>query len=325
MKAGLHPMARADGPEYIRAHMQLRTHQPHSRWTHLAAVALTMVGLGLPLSIFAADLPPLNAPASEDHHPGKIVWAELFTSDSAAASKFYSGVFGWTAETLTQKGVSYTVFRNGRHVVAGLRQRSGSAAAHASRWIDYIAVADIATTLALVAPSGGQVRAPAREFPQIGAEAIITDNAGYPVGLVQSASGDSADEEPAPGDWNWFHLLATTPTTSIDFYRHVFGFEVAPDSRPGRQNSWFLATGLFNRAGVSAITDQSSAAPGWLGIIRVQNLDQTLARVPELGGEVVVPPHPAALGSRSAIITDPTGGAVGVVEYVNQANPVNPS
>jgi len=55
----------------------------------------------------------------------------------------------------------------------------------------------------------------------------------------------------------------------------------------------------------------------------VANLDGTLARVPALGGAVLVAPHEAAFGSRFALIADPTGGSVGVVEYVNNANPVS--
>src|SRR5581483_10373745 len=114
-------------------------------------VAVTaMLGIGFPASTRAAAFPSLNNPATKETHPGKFVWAELFTADSAAATKFYSGVFGWTAVTLDQNGVTYTVFSNGTHPVAGLRQRSPSATKRAARWINYIAVTDIASTLSLV-------------------------------------------------------------------------------------------------------------------------------------------------------------------------------
>jgi hypothetical protein len=36
-----------------------------------------------------------------------------------------------------------------------------------------------------------------------------------------------------------------------------------------------------------------------------------------------VAPHDATFGSRFAVIADPTGGTVGVVEYLNNANPSN--
>jgi predicted enzyme related to lactoylglutathione lyase len=291
----------------------------------LAAVlaVTTLSGIEFPAFARAAQFPPLNDPATKEAHPGKFVWAELHTADSAAATKFYSGVFGWTAVTLDQQGVTYTMFSNGNHPVAGLRQRSPSAAKRASRWINYIAVTDIASALSIVTKAGGVVRAPARDFPQIGSQAIITDNSGSPVGLLQSSSGDAADVEPAPGTWNWFHLSAKSPPAAADFYRQVFNYDVGPDARPGKEKELLLSSGAFNRGGISVLPDREEAKPGWLGVIRVANLDETLARVPALGGEVVVAPHDASFGSRFAIIADPTDGTVGVVEYVNNANPVN--
>jgi predicted enzyme related to lactoylglutathione lyase len=295
---------------------------PHRLATAIA-VAATMLTVGFPASARAAAFLPLNDPATQEAHPGKFVWAELFTTDAAAATKFYTGVFGWTSTTLQQNGETYTVFSDGKRPVAGLRQRSLSVTGRVSRWISYIAVADIASTLALVTKAGGEIRAPARAFPRIGLQAIITDKEGSPVGLLQSSSGDSADDEPAPGTWNWFHLFVKTPPAAADFYRQVFNYDVAPDAREGKAAELLLVSGAFNRGGVSVLPDREDAKPGWLGVIRVTDLDAALARVPALGGEVTVVPHEAALGSRFAVIADPTGGSVGLVEYVNSANPVN--
>jgi hypothetical protein len=283
----------------------------------------TLLGAGFPAAARAAAFPALNDPATTETHPGKFIWAELHTADSAAATKFYSGVFGWTAVTLDQQGVMYTVFSNGNHPVAGLRQRSSSATIHAARWINYLAVTDIASALSAVTKAGGVVRAPARDFPQIGSEAIVTDNEGAPFGLLQSSSGDSTDVEPVAGTWNWFHLFVKNPQPAADFYRQVFNYEVTPDARVGKKTELLLSSGAFNRGGVSVLSEGKEAKPGWLGVIRVAKLDETIARVPGLGGEVVVAPHDAAFGSRFALIADPTGGTVGVVEYLNNTNPAN--
>jgi uncharacterized protein len=293
-----------------------------NRYAKSLAVA-TLVGIGLSSLARAEDFPALNVPASTETHPGKFVWAELHTADPALATKFYTGVFGWTAATIEQQGVTYTVFNNGDHPVAGIRQRSISGAGHAARWINYIAVTDLTSALSNVAKAGGVVRAPARQFPKIGLQAIITDSQGAPLGLLQSSSGDSADVEPVTGGWNWFHLFVKDPEAAGVFYRQVFNYEVAPDTRSGKKNEWLLSTGDFNRGGVSLLRDDKDAKPGWLGVIRVANLDAALARVPGLGGEIVIAPHDAAFGSRFALIADPTGGTVGMVEYVNNANPVN--
>jgi len=301
----------------------MHTTSIYHRLAAVLAVATTVLGIGFPAAARAADFPSLNSPAATATHPGKFVWAELFTSDSAAAAKFYTGVFGWTATTLDQHGVAYTVFTNGNLPVAGLRQRSSSAATHGSRWINYISVTDIAASLSMATKLGAVVRAPARAFPNLGTQAIITDGDGAPVGLIQSSSGDPADDEPAPGGWNWFHLFVKDPQTAADFYRRTFKYEVSPDTRSGKPNELLLTSGDLNRGGVSTLPGREDAKPGWLGVIRVADIEQTVAKVPALGGEVMVAPRDASYGSRFAVIADPTGGSVGVVQYVNNANPVN--
>ncbi len=170
----------------------MQTTSPFHRLATFFAVTTAILAIGSAGTARAGTFPPLNQPITVASHPGKFVWAELFTSDTAAAAKFYTGVFGWTAVTLDQDGVAYTVFSNGNHPVAGLRKRS-SVLKRSSRWISYIAVNDIASALSLVPKAGGVVRTPARDFPDIGSEAIITDSQGLPVGLLQSDSGDSAD------------------------------------------------------------------------------------------------------------------------------------
>jgi predicted enzyme related to lactoylglutathione lyase len=295
----------------------------HCRLATMAAMTATLLGCGFSTSARAADFPPLNEPSSIEVHAGKFIWAELFATDPDAATKFYAGVFGWTAAKVEQGGETYTVFSNGGHPVAGLRQRSNAAAGHSSRWIGYISVSNLDLTLANVTKAGGEIRAPARAFPKIGLQAIFTDKDGAPVGLVQSSSGSSPDADPLPGDWNWFHLFAKSPPDAAAFYRDVFHYVVAPDTREGKGHELLLATGAFNRGGISVLPEGGDAKPGWLGVIRVAKLDETLARVPALGGEVTTAPHDAAFGSRFAIIVDPTGGSVGVVEYVKDANPVN--
>jgi predicted enzyme related to lactoylglutathione lyase len=52
-------------------------------------------------------------------------------------------------------------------------------------------------------------------------------------------------------------------------------------------------------------------------------MDEALTRAVKLGGEVMVTPRAVAYESRFAIIADSTGGTVGLVEYVDNANPAN--
>lgn len=294
----------------------------YRRATVLAVAA--MLGGGLTaLARAAAPFQPLNSPATTEHRPGKFVWADLFTTDTVAAAKFYTGLFGWTTNLITQNGRTYTVFSNGSRPVAGLVPRPPSSAKRPSRWISYIAVTDLAATVKLATKAGGQVRAEIRNFPDRGAQAIIADNEGSTIGLLQSSSGDSADREPKVGDWNWFELFVKQPQVGAAFYRQVVAYDVAPDLRTERKDDFLLSSGGLARAGVAPLPDREDAKPGWLGVVRVENIDEAVARTVKLGGEVLVAPRAAAYESRFAIIADPTGGAVGLVEYVNNANPAN--
>lgn len=285
--------------------------------------AAALLSAGIPVSLHAAKFPPLNTPSTTEHLPGKLVWADLFTADPDGATKFYCGLFGWTAAALEQKGKGYTVFSNGGSPVAGLSPRSVKGSNHPSRWIGYFAVTDIEAAVATVNKDGGIVRAPARNFPERGYQAIISDRDGLPVGLLQSSSGDSPDGETKPGAWNWFELYVSNPKASSDFYHDVVGFAVAPETNSNRKSDFVLSSAGHARGGVAPLPEGDDVKPSWLGVIRVANLDQTLARVPGLGGEVLVAPHSVEFGSRFAIILDSTGGTLGLVEYIDSANPAN--
>lgn len=283
----------------------------------------SLAGFGFLASARAATFPALNSPASPEHRAGKLVWADLFTTDPAGATNFYCRLLGWTAATLDQKGESYTVFSNGDRPVAGLAPRSGRGGDHPSRWIGYFAVTDIAATLQGVTKNGGKLRAPAHNFPDRGRQAIVADKDGIPIGLLQSSSGDPLDGEPKAGDWNWFELYVKAPKDSSDFYRAAIGFDVAPETNSDRKSDFVLSSVGQARGGIAPLPEGADVKPSWLGVIRVADLDKILALVPGLGGEVLVAPHEFEFGSRFAIILDSTGGTVGLVQYADNANPAN--
>jgi predicted enzyme related to lactoylglutathione lyase len=287
----------------------------------LAGVSLLAAGFAP--SVQAAKFPPLNDPASTEHLPGKLVWADLFTTDPDGATKFYCGLLGWTAMPIEQKGKGYVVFSNGGRPVAGLAPRSVKGGTHPSRWIGYYSVSDIDAAVAAVTKGGGMVHAAVRKFPDRGMQAIVADVDGNPIGLLQSSSGDAADTEPKPGDWNWFELYAKSPKATSDFYHAAIGLDVAPETNSDRKSDFVLSSAGQSRGGVAPMPDGTDVKPSWLGVIHVANLDETLAKVPGLGGEVLVAPHSVEYGSRFAIILDSTGGTVGLVQYVDNANPAN--
>jgi hypothetical protein len=285
-------------------------------------VAVMALGLAATVNVNAAPFPALNTPATTERVPGKLIWADLFTSEPVAASKFYCDLLGWTATTIDQKGKSYTIFMNDGVPVAGLAPHAMAKESHPSRWIGYVSVSDIKATIATVEKNGGAVHAAAKKFPDRGHQAIIGDNEGNPIGLLQSSSGDPADADTAPGAWNWFEIYVKDPQASANFYHNVLGYDAAPETNSDRKSDFVLSSNGNARAGIAPIpADAPDGKPSWLGVIRVADLDKTLDKVAGLGGEVLLKPHSVEFGSRFAIILDSTGGTIGLVQYIESANP----
>jgi predicted enzyme related to lactoylglutathione lyase len=195
------------------------------------SIAAALLAAVIPVSVHAAKFPPLNAPATAEHIPGKLVWADLFTADPDGATKFYCGLFDWTAASLEQKGNGYVVFSDGGTPVAGLSPRTVKGSNHPSRWIGYFAVTDIAATLAAATKDGGTVRAPSRNFPDRGYQAIFSDPDGIPIGLLQSTSGDTPDNQTKTGAWNWFEFYAKNPKAASREPRQDTGKGSVPRGR----------------------------------------------------------------------------------------------
>jgi len=297
----------------------------HRSIHQLAAVFAVAISLGFALAptLRADSFPPLNDPATNLQIPGKFIWADLFTNQPDTAATFYCGLFGWTSAPVEQHDKSYIILSNDGHPVAGVVQRSAESTKTEGVWVNYISVKKAKATLKLVEPAGGELHASAHKFPNRGIQAIFTDSEGSVVGILQSSSGDPLDNEPARGDWNWFELFSLKPKATADFYGQVIGYDVSPDTRSEKSGHFLLSAAGHARAGVASLPASPDSRSGWLGCVRVDNVDDAAAKAVTLGGTVVVPPRPAALGSRFAVVTDPTGGAVGLVQYVDNANPAN--
>ena len=286
-------------------------------------LAAGLLGFLTPNSLRAEKFPPLNAVASAQQVPGKFVWADMFTNEPEAAAAFYCSLFGWTSMPVEKRDKSYIILSNGDHPVAGMVQRDSGTGKRPSIWIGYISSLDASAALARAVKAGATERAPATNFKDRGYQAILSDVEGAPVGILQSTSGDRPDEEPKPGDWNWFEYYSLKPEATASFYATAFGYEAKVDDRPDKAGHVFLTSAGRARAGIAPLPAAPDARAGWLGCLRVADIDATLAKATTLGGQIIVQPRPAALGSRFAVIADPTGGEVGLVQYVDNNNPAN--
>jgi predicted enzyme related to lactoylglutathione lyase len=85
---------------------------------------------------------------------GAPTWFETVTTDAQRTSKFYSAVFGWTAEAA---GPGYHVLKHMRGPLAGINELTGDSPAG---WATYFAVRDAERTLQEAKKLRGTVVAP---------------------------------------------------------------------------------------------------------------------------------------------------------------------
>jgi hypothetical protein len=288
---------------------------------HLYPRIVTAITLGLLLTgaATAADLPPLNDPPTQESHPGKFIWGDLLTDNPTAATKFYTELLGWTAQTVdrtTKSGPKpYVILSNQGRPVAGISHRPKQMGDQAhGRWVGYVAVPDVAQSLATATANGGRVISKTKDIPQRGTQAIFADPDGAILGLMHSATGDPAEYLPEPGDWTWSELFARNPVAAGKFYRDLAGYEFMPDTRTPRPDDYILVSGGYSRASVIPLPDRPKAHPVWLLFVRVANVRETVARVVALGGRVVVTPTDEPTKYWRAIVADPDGGHLGLVQ-----------
>jgi predicted enzyme related to lactoylglutathione lyase len=118
--------------------------------------------------------------------PGAPAWYELVTHDLGRATRFYEGLFGWTAPERTLPEVGpYCVAVLGERQVAGLMRIREEWGAVEPQWQVYFAVADCARSVAQARERGGRVYTGPSDVKGFGRFAVLADADGAGFGMVE--------------------------------------------------------------------------------------------------------------------------------------------
>jgi predicted enzyme related to lactoylglutathione lyase len=116
--------------------------------------------------------------------PGALCWTELLTTDPAAASRFYTGLFGWTAEATQMGPTAYTVFKRGDKSAGGMMAIAPEMGPMPPHWLGYFAVEDCDESVAKAIMLGGEVALPPTEVPGVGRFSVLNDPQGAAFAIV---------------------------------------------------------------------------------------------------------------------------------------------
>jgi predicted enzyme related to lactoylglutathione lyase len=247
---------------------------------------------------------------------GKFIWAELLTSDPAAAEKFYSEVVGWGASDSGQPGMDYTLLEAAGTRVAGLMAIPADAAGIPPNWGAYVCVDDTDATAKAFADTGGKICRPPADIPGIGRFAVVADPHGAMLSIMTPLPMDGpAPSVPpgTPGHVGWHELYAGNGEEAFAFYQTLFGWEKSRAMDMGAMGVYQLFSEHGTDVGGMMTKPADIPVACWQLYFNVAAIDAALARVKSAGGAVLM--GPAEVPGPAWIIqcTDPQGAHFALV------------
>ncbi|GAA2558533.1 hypothetical protein HD598_001074 [Neomicrococcus aestuarii] len=252
--------------------------------------------------------------------PGNPIWADLSTSDIETSKKFYGELFGWTFEGDADEYGNYTTaFLNGKRVAA-LYPYVAEMGGFANTWSVYLHTEDSQATAASVTEAGGTVALEPMHVAPYGWMGGFLSPGGEFVGSWQPESHPGFEVLAEPGAIAWLEALTKDFAASKAFYEKAFGWDVhmMADSDEFRYATLGdgpeAAAGLMDGSGFLP-----EEVPGfWQIYINVESVDETIAKLLELGGEVLEPAADTNFG-RVAAVADSTGARFRLQQHIEGA------
>lgn len=256
-------------------------------------------------------------PDFTEHAPGAFCWADLATTDPAAAKAFYGKVFGWGFTDIpVGPEYTYTLLQGGGKDLAGMgplmpEQQAQGVPPH---WLVYVATADCDATVAKATELGGAVLAPPMDVPDAGRMAVLKDPQGAVFAVWQAGRHKGFGRVGENGTACWFELMTPDAAGAAAFYTSLFGWGTKASEIPGMDYTEWLALGQ-PAGGMMPMAGEmwQGVPPHWMLYVRVDDCDASAAAVTAAGGNVCVMPTDIPKVGRFAVVNDPQGATFSII------------
>lgn len=122
----------------------------------------------------------------------------------------------------------------------------------------------------------------------------------------------------APGTPCWVDLSTTHPEAARAFFAAVLGWTY--DEQGEAYGHYAMChAGDEVAAGMGPIPEGAEFPPSWTVYLAVEDVQATVARAQELGGQVVTPPFEVPSQGHMAVVADPGGAVVGLWQPLEHA------
>jgi predicted enzyme related to lactoylglutathione lyase len=235
------------------------------------------------------------------------------TSDPAAAEGFYKEIVGWGTDIWEGGEMPYTMFTNAGTALGGVMLLPEEAKAQGAppNWMAYVAVPDTGETVAKAKELGGMAYVEPTDIPNVGSFAVLGDPQGAVFAVFTSKEeAPDLDKPPAQGEFSWHELATTDHESAFDFYADLFCWQKTEAMDMGEAGIYQMyGCGAFPLGGMYNKPAEMPAPPHWLHYIKVEDVNATVEKVKELGGQVLAGPMEVPGGDWIAQCMDPQGAA----------------
>ncbi|MEK6285255.1 MAG: VOC family protein [Acidobacteriota bacterium] len=262
-------------------------------------------------------------PEVTKHAPGSFCWIELNTSDSAAAKKFYCGLFDWQAEdTPAGPDMVYTMLRIRGLEVGAMCDLQPEHKAHGvpPHWMTYIAVESADDAAKKAASLGGNVMADAFDVMDVGRMAIVQDPQGATFCVWQAKAHIGAKLVGEVGTFGWDELWTTDRKKAAEFYKGLFGW-ASKEGDMGEAGVYVEWSNAGQSIGgmMEIRPEMGPVPPNWLPYFMVEDCNASADKATASGGKLFVPPTDIPNVGRFAVIGDPQGAMFAIIKLTGHA------
>ena len=251
-----------------------------------------------------------------EYAPGTFCWVELGTSDSEAAKKFYTELFGWDfTDNPVGPGMIYTILKQDGKDVGALYQLMPEMTAQGipPHWLSYVSVTSADETAAKAKEAGGTLMKEPFDVFTVGRMAVVRDPTSAVFALWQAGTHHGAGVVNVPNSLVWNELMTTDTAKAGDFYATLFGW--TKDVQQFGMQYTIFKNGDRGAGGMFAIApEMGPVPPNWTVYFAVDDCDATAEKAASLGGQIMKPAEDIPGVGRFAILLDPQRAAFAIIK-----------
>jgi predicted enzyme related to lactoylglutathione lyase len=237
------------------------------------------------------------------HGVGGVLSADIAVPDHERELNFYAQILTtgkaplWRDDLMNNRGTP----------VIGLGARSPEYESLPLQWMPHFQVADVTASAARTLELGGVELMHGKDDDGQSQWAVLVDRDGAAFGVVPFVADESnvADQPEAIGSIPWLTLVVSDVSTACDFYQQVIGWSATPaDVGVGLEMQ--RPDGVSAAEICEASGDNEGIPPVWIISLPVGDLEESLRRVREGGGELIKD----SIDRGYAVIRDPVGACI---------------